>query len=548
MTALTNGNYVVASPSWSGKAGAATWGSGTGGTTGTISSSNSLIGSSGDQVGLGGATALSNGNYVVVSPSWNNNVGAVTWGSGTSGVTGTVSDTNSLVGTSGGNSGDQVGSFGVTALSNGNYVVASPSWNNSQGAVTWGNGSNGIVGTVSGLNSLLGTVAGDQMGESGITALGNGNYVVSSPSWNGGRGAATWGNGGTGATLDGLNAIDPQNSLIGAVPSAGLSPLVGGTPIGSFLAPFTTENGGRVTLGFTNPNQITASLAQKQTISITPAFLANPLEAGAAVDLRASNSLTVASPISVGAVGLAGALTLEAATIVLNADVSTDGGNLTFNGLVSPGASKPALIHLDVGAVAFAPRSRLALQLNGTTAGTGFDQLQVNGTLELTNATLALSSVGGFAVGQKFVVIQSNTDVGTAFAGLPEGGLLSAGNQVFKISYKNDQVTLTVQPPVPARLTFLSQPRGGHPNGFMPAFSVQVLDRFGNRLSVPVSLTLVVVKPGLNAHFGPGSVTKVTSVNGLATFAKVSVSVGGQYRLVAHAGSVTAESNVFSFG
>ena len=40
----------------------------------------------------GGVTALSNGNYVVSSPNWTNgaaaNAGAVTWGSGTAGVSG----------------------------------------------------------------------------------------------------------------------------------------------------------------------------------------------------------------------------------------------------------------------------------------------------------------------------------------------------------------------------------------------------------------------------------------------------------------------------
>ena len=50
----------------------------------------------------------------------------------------------------------------------------------SAGAVTWGNGTTGISGTVSAANSLVGSTASDQVGIGGITALSNGNYVVNS--------------------------------------------------------------------------------------------------------------------------------------------------------------------------------------------------------------------------------------------------------------------------------------------------------------------------------------------------------------------------------
>src|SRR5439155_24145631 len=128
-------NYVVASPSWDngtvGDAGAATWGDGNGGTVGTISAANSLVGSTtGDKIGYYGVVALANGNYVVRSPYWDlgtiADAGAVTFGDGASGIDGLVSATNSLVGSA---TDDQVGNSAVMALANGNYVVASPSWN-----------------------------------------------------------------------------------------------------------------------------------------------------------------------------------------------------------------------------------------------------------------------------------------------------------------------------------------------------------------------------------------------------------------------------------
>ena len=84
----------------------------------------------------------------------------------------------------GSSAGDSVGSGGVTVLKNGNFVVSSYAWSNGAtsrvGAVTWVNGATGLAGVVSTSNSLYGTTANDRVGSSGVTALSNGNYVVSS--------------------------------------------------------------------------------------------------------------------------------------------------------------------------------------------------------------------------------------------------------------------------------------------------------------------------------------------------------------------------------
>ncbi len=169
---MSNGNYVVGSPSWNEWRGAVTWANGSRGVSGTVSEANSLVGSNpGDYVGITSlgfdlildVTPLSNGNYVVGSPFWNGNRGAVTWGNGSTGVSGIVSDANSLVGS---NPNDRVGNGGnlfdsITHLSNGNYVVASPNWSDGRGAVTWANGSTGVRGSVSDANSFVGSYPGD---------------------------------------------------------------------------------------------------------------------------------------------------------------------------------------------------------------------------------------------------------------------------------------------------------------------------------------------------------------------------------------------------
>ena len=259
VTALTNGNYVVRSSLWDNStvvnAGAVTWGDGSKPTGVAVTSTNSLVGSKADdQVGSGGVTALTNGNYVVSSRNWDNgavvNAGAVTWGSGTSGVSGVLSTTNSLVGSQ---PFDVVGYDGVTALSNGNYVVISTYWDNGAvanvGAVTWGDGSKATGVAVTSTNSLIGSKADDQVGSGGVTALSNGNYVVSSRNWDNGAvanaGAVTWGSGSSAVS----GAISTANSAVGLTANANLQPVVLDNANATFYVRFLDEVNGKVRVG-----------------------------------------------------------------------------------------------------------------------------------------------------------------------------------------------------------------------------------------------------------------------------------------------------------
>ncbi|MEI7713910.1 MAG: hypothetical protein WCI94_20925, partial [Rhodospirillales bacterium] len=69
-----------------------------------------------------------------------------------------MSTSNSLYGTT---TSDMVSTTGIIALSNGNYVVSSTYWDHSTvvdaGASTWGNGTTGTTGAVSTSNSIYGT-------------------------------------------------------------------------------------------------------------------------------------------------------------------------------------------------------------------------------------------------------------------------------------------------------------------------------------------------------------------------------------------------------
>jgi len=230
--ALTNGNYVAATRNWDNGAqadvGAVTWADGDTGLTGTISIANSLVGTGAHSEVGGMALALPGGDYLVVSPSWDNgasqDVGAVTRVAGNQVVTGTVSSANSLIG---GAANNLVGAGNVTLLTNGNYVVKSPYWDNGAatdaGAVTWVDATQPLIGVVSTTNSLVGDHTNDHVGNwLHVTALTNGHFVVGSPDWDNGAianaGAATWGSGTSGIT----GSITTGNSLVGTSPNDGV--------------------------------------------------------------------------------------------------------------------------------------------------------------------------------------------------------------------------------------------------------------------------------------------------------------------------------------
>lgn len=228
--AVGYGNYVVASPKWDSAlipdAGAATFGDGSRGTVGPVDITNSLVGSTAfDGVGLyiADSEMLSNGNYVVLSPTWDSgpiaDVGAATFGDGAVGVRGVVDAGNSWVGSQ---ANDRVGT-GVVPLHDGAYLVRSAYWANGReieaGALTFVGAQGPHAGVVSEANSLVGSTRYDWAGFGPVRVLQNGNYVVTSPTWdNAGlvnAGAVTLGDGEIGIQ----GPITPANSLVGTQPN-----------------------------------------------------------------------------------------------------------------------------------------------------------------------------------------------------------------------------------------------------------------------------------------------------------------------------------------
>lgn len=110
----------------------------------------------------------------------------------------------------------------------------------------------------------------------------------------------------------------------------------------------------------------------------------------------------------------------------------TGPGAVTFEGNVAPGAS-PALVTFG-GDVRFAEGSRLVLEIGGTERGTGYDAIEVAGSLDL-DGTVAITTLNGFVPlpGQQFEFLTAESITGaplivneTGFAGLQFNDTLAA--------------------------------------------------------------------------------------------------------------------------
>ncbi len=177
-------------------------------------------------------TVLTNGNIVVASPYDSSGPGGAN--------SGAVHLYNPYAQTViksfyGDDADDELGSYGVTALGNNNFVIASSVDDDSVG----GNEDAGSVMLVSGATGLqIGvTLEGDQeedyLGGNGVTALGNNNFVVIS--------------------------ISDQ---VDSVPGAGSVKIVSGTTgaqIGDNILQGTTKNDMRFPRGFRFPRIITTT-------------------------------------------------------------------------------------------------------------------------------------------------------------------------------------------------------------------------------------------------------------------------------------------------
>ncbi|MCP5127842.1 MAG: autotransporter-associated beta strand repeat-containing protein [Gammaproteobacteria bacterium] len=150
--------------------------------------------------------------------------------------------------------------------------------------------------------------------------------------------------------------------------------------------------------------------------------------------LSGNHTLIGATTISAGALHgegtLAGALTVESGA--------------TF----APGGSGAGALH--TGNLSLKSGATLNIELGGTTAGAGYDQIAVTGVVDVTGATLNVQSINGFTPTGAFTLISndgSSDPVAGTFSGLNEGATITVNGIALTLSYQggdgNDIVLTT---------------------------------------------------------------------------------------------------------
>lgn len=143
---------------------------------------------------------------------------------------------------------------------------------------------------------------------------------------------------------------------------------------------------------------------------------------------------------------------LSTGTLQVDGVVNANSINFSSGSTLAPGSSPGCVTfnnNIDFSGVNF------AIEIEGTTNCTQYDQVSVTGTVTLTNAILTLSGSHSPMSGETFVLIDNDgtTDpiIGT-FAGLAEGATVIFNDAVLEVSYiggDGNDVVLTYLKPLP---------------------------------------------------------------------------------------------------
>ena len=148
------------------------------------------------------------------------------------------------------------------------------------------------------------------------------------------------------------------------------------------------------------------------------------------------------------------------------------GGNGTASGAVSVaagarlspgalGAGTTAILH--TGNLTLSSSSVFVLDINGAVAGSGYDQVNVTGTVNINGSILSLNPSNSLNLGDTFYIV-ANNGVDAVTGTFSQGSSITAGNNVFSIDYAanfggvgaGNDISLTLVAVLPETSTWVS--------------------------------------------------------------------------------------------
>ncbi|MBZ9663583.1 DUF4347 domain-containing protein [Pseudomonas sp. LMG 31766] len=429
-----------------------------------------------------GATVVNAGTLAVASDV-NLGSGAVTLGNGTllqvTGAT-TIDNDILLTGDATVSTSAAVTLSGVVSgshtLTKAGASTLTLSGNNAYGATTVSAGTLSVASDANLGSGTLTLAAGSTLATSNATTIDNaialsGNATVNTDANTTLSGIISGSNNLTKAgaatlTLSGSNTYSGSTSV-----NAGTLSIASDTNLGSGslnLANGTTlQISGNTTIdnALALTGLVTVNAGAAATLSGTISGTGSLTKTGASnLTLSGSNTNSGATTVSVGTLLVDGS-TNSATTVGTGATLAgsgTLGGDVTVQngGTLSPGNSGAGTLTVN-GNLTLDFGSTLALDINGATAGTGYDRVAVNGNVDVSGATLAVTHGYAAGSGDSYTVIVNDVAdavVGT-FSGISEGGKFNAagnGTELTTSYIGGDGNDLTLTAPIAPTVTSVS--------------------------------------------------------------------------------------------
>ncbi|UUX51135.1 DUF4347 domain-containing protein [Nisaea acidiphila] len=338
---------------------------------------------------------------------------------------------------------------GTTTVSSGTLSVSADN-NLGSGAVTLNGGNLTVTGATTIDNAVALSSNATVTNSADVTLSG----VVSGANNLTKAGAST-------LTLSGTNTYSGTTTVTGGTLSVSAD--------GNLGTGAVTLNGGNLTVtgATTIDNSIalssnaTVSSSANATVSGVISGTNNLTKSGTGtLTLSGTNTYSGTTTVDGGTLAVDGSLTASTVTVSSGGTLGGSGSisgavTISSGGTLAPGNSPGTLA---TGNLTLSSGSKGSFEINGTTAGTNHDQIDVTGSVDLTGATLSTSFGFTSATGDVFTLIANDgADAITGtFSGLAEGATFNANGRIYKISYVGDtgnDLTLTDTGAVPASAT-----------------------------------------------------------------------------------------------